>query len=256
MHADGYPWEHEIRVALPRAYADTTRAYPVLWVTDNALEFALPVLGGLELIVVSVGASRLAGGTASPRRAYDFFQDEDIHPPGAGGDFLRERNSDVQGGGAARFLEFLVDEVRPVLAGEYRMDPSEHGLTGYSAGGWFVLYAMFMRPQAFAKYLAGAPAVSWCNGVLFEIEERFAAENDDLAAQLFCGIGDSEMTVDAVLGCLSSMAKMVELLTFRAYPSLDVTVKLFAGETHATTWPLAIGSGTRALWGDKIAPAL
>ena len=133
------------------------------------------------------------------------------------------------------------------------MDQSEHGLAGYSGGGWFVVYALLRRPGAFARYLAGAPALYFCNNLIWEIEERYAAEHDDLPGQLFFGIGDREMTTDNHFGCFSSTAKMVELLTFRNYPSLQMDVKIFLGESHETAHPSVIGTGVRALWGKKIA---
>lgn len=258
MQADGHPWPHEIRVALPSTYTEaTTRTYPVLWVTDNRLEAALPALGDAQLIVVSVGADTPAGWAFSPRRAYDFYAADDISPGGIFGASLassRDGRPPYRGGGAARFLDFLIDDVRPALAAEYRMDPDEHGLEGYSAGGWFVVYGLLTRPGAFSKYLAGAPALSFCHRLIFEIEARYAAEHDDLAGHLFTGAGDGEMTVDPELGCFSSMAAMVELLSFRSYPSLQLTVKILPGESHETALPGLIGAGARALWNEKIAP--
>jgi predicted alpha/beta superfamily hydrolase len=261
MQAAGYPWEHEIRVALPVSYADSDKTYPVLWLTDNVLETALSLLGPLELIIVSIGADRKAGGRGSPRRAYDFYPREDILPRDPYGDFLRRHTADHRtkhlGGGAARFLEFLVDEVRPALAADYRMEADDHALEGYSAGGWFVMYALFTRPGAFAKYIAGAPALYFSNDLIWEIEEQFAATHDDLPAQLFLGAGDGEMTADFWLGCLSSMARMVETLSLRRYPSLDMTAKIFPGESHMTGLPFVISNAVQSLWGGRILnPAL
>src|SRR5690348_16687044 len=112
MQTDGYPWEHEIRVALPRSYANSTRAYPVLWLTDNILEIALAtIVEPLELILVSVGATR--SGAGEIRRAYDFYAQDDLSRSGPIGDWVRELHiarglPRPAGGGAARFLDFLV----------------------------------------------------------------------------------------------------------------------------------------------------
>jgi hypothetical protein len=98
MRAEGWAWEHEVRVWLPP--------------TDNALEIAL---GGVvasesglapEVIIVSVGAPR---GTDTSefgmRRGYDFI-------PGPSGN-------------PAGFLDFLVNTVRPELAAEYLMSQQQ-----------------------------------------------------------------------------------------------------------------------------------
>lgn len=257
MQAEGYPFEHEIRVALPQSYADSTHSYPVLWVTDNALELALSVIGVVELILVGIGPSQAAGGFI--RRAYDFYPYEDFSPLGPAVEAARKRDntplpSAYRGGGAPRFLDFLIDDVRPALAADYRMDPDDHALEGFSAGGWFAVYALLMRPGAFAKFIAGAPSLYFCQDLIWKIEEEYAAAHDDLPGKLFFGIGDGEMTVDAHIGCFSSMAKMVERLTFRNYPSLELTAKIFPGETHTTGRAPAISNGVRVLWGDSLIP--
>src|SRR5262249_28847537 len=161
--------------------------------------------------IVSVGASLAAGDDSMRRRGYDFYAGEDLKPPGLYGEHmeaevLRERKArgiHDRGGGARQFLDFLVDEVRPALAAEYRMRSDDQALEGASAGGWFVMYALFTRPGAFAKYIAGAPSLYYNQDLIWEIEEQFAATHDDLPAQLFFGIGDQEMTVDHHIGCFS-----------------------------------------------------
>jgi uncharacterized protein len=265
MRAEGYEWDHELRVALPASYTHTTRTYPVLWVTDNMLETALDVLGfhfgGTELILVGVGPPAGVLTEFARRRTFDFYPREDPYPAGPGGDHLRREMATAQpdsrnwvGGGASRFLDFLVDQARPVLAADYRMDSDDHGLLGASAGGAFVGYSLFSRPGAFAKYIACCPVLSSSNGAIFELEERYAAEHDDLPAQVFLAAGEAEM-IEPVIpgwGVVSSTAKLAETLSIRGYPSLRLTVRIFPGETHASVIPTALGWGVRTLWGDPV----
>jgi predicted alpha/beta superfamily hydrolase len=256
LQAPGYPWPHEVRVALPAAYGSDDADFPVLWVTDNALEEALPALGELELVVVSVGPPR--GVTPfewCERRIYDFYPLEDFYPSGVRGNVMRTRDADAcppgrpwRGGGASEFLRFLVENVRPALAAEYRLDASDQTLEGYSAGGWFVLYALFTRPDAFARYVAATPAVSFCHGLLLELEGRYAAGHADLPAELVVGLGEREMTEDSILGCFSSAAQLVELLTFRGYPALRLAVEMLPGETHETARAPTLARAARRLW--------
>lgn len=256
MAIDGYPFGHELRVALPPSYASSDRSYPVLWVTDNALETALTTVGGRELIIVAVGS--VAGSTDRPHggRAYDFYPQHDISQTGPIGEYLRALEggdaSPHVGGGAPRFRDFLIDQARPALAADYRMDPVDHALEGCSAGGWFTLYTMFTRPGAFSKYIAGAPALYYCQDLIWRIEEEYAAAHDDLVADLFLATGDAEMTTDFIFSCFSAMAKMIERLSFRAYPSLKLRYKILLGETHASCLPHVLSSGVRELWGDSI----
>lgn len=250
---EGHPFDHEVRVALPPSYAEsTTRAYPVIWVTDNALESVLAVIGGREQIVVSVGGLPPAGGYPQNGRAYDFYAERDIYPAGPAHEYWRTREATegipYVGGGAPRFRDFLIDRLRPSLEAEYRMDPAAHALLGGSAGGWFTVFTMFTRPGSFATYVAGAPAFNWCGGLLWRIEEEYAAVHDDLAADLYLAAGDAEMTADSVLEVVSSMAKMIERLSFRAYPSLNLRYDIIPGGAHGSSLPAILSNAVRRLW--------
>jgi len=264
MRTDGFDWEYEIRVALPVSYATTERTYPVLWITDNDLEAALVAVGYVDLIIVAVGAPRVPVRESAERRAYDLKPGENYLFDGPGGDWLRreyETNMpellQFKGGGAGPFLDFLVDEVRPVLASEYRMDPEGHSLAGYSAGGTFVCNALLSRPEAFARYICGSPSLYSGDYTVFQLEEGYAATHDDLPARVFFGAGEGEITQHLIsaLGIVSGMVRLVETLSFRTYPSLDLTVKIFPGESHATMLVPLLSWGVRSVWGDEIRPA-
>jgi uncharacterized protein len=268
MKAPGFPWAHEIRVALPWDYHETDKAYPVLWVTDNALEYALFVLDGpnssinLDIILVSVGAGPVSARERAARRIYDFTPLPGLFFEGPCGDAFRREwskgfpellGSDAVGGARA-FLDFLIDDVRSVLATEYRMAADDHGIVGVSAGGRFVAYALFRRPGAFHRFICGSPYVNAGDFEIFKMEEQYAAEHDDLAAHVFLGAGELEITEPLIssAGIVSSMVRLAETLTTRAYPSLQLTVKLFPGESHCTMWHPILSSGLRAVWKDKL----
>jgi len=80
MHAKGYPWEHEIQVALPASYGEGQRSYPVLWVTDAHLNFdtAVKIVREAdradvpEMIVVGIGVPHQSLKEFQMRRVYDF----------------------------------------------------------------------------------------------------------------------------------------------------------------------------------------
>jgi predicted alpha/beta superfamily hydrolase len=241
-------------VALPNGYAESDRAYPVLWVTDNLLEAALTSVGAAQLILASVGHRTLA--EFGERRGYEFMPPgDDLLPPGIRGEYLRQAfvsspsSSSLRAGGAQPFLDFLVDNVRPALAADYRLS-GDHGLTGFSGGGMFVVYALLSRPEAFRGYICGSPGLYNCEETIFAIEERYAAEHDDLPAHVFFGAGDGEILQPgiAAFGCVSSMARMAEVLSLRGYPSLRLEAKIFPGEDHATAYPPILSWGIRSLW--------
>jgi predicted alpha/beta superfamily hydrolase len=264
MRARGFEWDHELRVALPASYGSGNSSYPVLWIMDNQLEESLALLQSRELILVSVGSPRVPTQDNAVRRTYDFTPGPDQFFDGPLGDSLRrhlealwpETATPEATGGAQEFLDFLVDDARQVLAADYRMDPEDHGIVGFSQGGTFVGFSLFARPGAFKRYILGSGALYTGNGAIFDLEATYAAEHDDLPAHVFLAAGDGEITepVLSSFGLVSATARLAETLTSRGYPSLRLTMKVFPGETHQTMFPLLLSWGVRTVWGDNASP--
>ena len=256
----GVPWPHDVHIALPPSYGEGDRSYPVLWVTDASLSFLLAV--GLmnwlhttqeirELIVVGVGAPEESDHAEfSARRTHDFYANSRWANAGPGGTFMEAAMvGDSLGGGADALLSFLVDELRPQLAAEFRF-ADDHGLVGFSGGGHFVGFALFSRPAAYDRYLAGSPALSGCEDLLFTMEAEHAATHDDLAARVFLGAGEAELADPFVAAAdvVGSMTRMAQLLRLRDYPSLELTSRLFPGQTHGSALSYSLSEGLRTLY--------
>ncbi|MEU0945496.1 alpha/beta hydrolase-fold protein [Streptomyces canus] len=262
MQGTGVPWPHDVRVALPPSYEHgDRRSYPVLWVTDASLSFPLTV--GLmnwlhtvqevaELIVIGVGAPDESDPAEfGARRTHDFYPMPRWVNAGLGGARMEALSSErpTGGGGADAMLSFLVDELRPRLASEYRFD-DDHGLVGFSGGGHFVGFALLSRPAAFGRYLASSPALSGCEDLLFTLEADYAATHDDLAAKVFLGAGEAELTDPFVAAAdiVGSMTRMAQLLRLRDYPSLELTARLYPRQTHGSALSHALNEGLRTLY--------
>ncbi len=247
VRAKGWQWDHEVRVWLPPTYRSSNRTYPTLWVTDNSLEVVLAGLLGAgtglvpEMIVVAVGAPRETGVLEfQRRRTYDFIAAKSQMGP------MFAAVPDSMIGGAAGFLDFLVNQLRPLLAKEYRMDPTDHGYAGHSGGGQFGLYVLFNRPESFTKYLISSPAA---NQPWLDMEQAWFAQHKDLKARVFLSAGEAEATLYAAAQIASTVALVAERLAGRKYPSLELSVRVFPGEDHLTVLPVAYTRGIRYLWG-------
>jgi len=77
-----------------------------------------------------------------------------------------EINQTSVGGGADRFLEFLCEEVKPLIDREFRtIDTPEHtAIIGSSMGGLFVLHALRVRNDVFGSGVAMSPTLFWGHG--------------------------------------------------------------------------------------------
>jgi predicted alpha/beta superfamily hydrolase len=266
LRGAGFAWDHEIQIALPASYFEAGQSYPVLWLTDGSQYFeqAVKMLdtqlkGKLpEMIVVAVGIPPEDASELQKRRVYELTANSQRGFSGFFGAALLEQRlsteaPDMKRGNAAGFLKFLVDELRPVLARDYRMS-NEHVLFGDSAGGSFCIYALLKRPEAFSRYVCGSPALYMGGFELFRMEERYAQMHRDLKAELFLGAGEAELTERDIVpawGVVSSMARMAEILSQRNYPSLKLHVRVFPGETHGSAAALNLAHGLQAVWAGR-----
>ena len=62
-------------------------------------------------------------------------------------------------GGADLFLDFLEQELKPLIQASAPIDTRRQALFGHSYGGLFTLHALFTRPAAFHTYVAASPSI-------------------------------------------------------------------------------------------------
>jgi len=86
------------------------------------------------------------------------------------------------------FLDFLESEVKPAVAGRFAVDPSRQTLCGHSLAGYFVLWALVTRPQAFRNYAAISPSIWWDKEALL----AGASGLRENAARAFLTVGEWE----------------------------------------------------------------
>jgi predicted alpha/beta superfamily hydrolase len=152
-------------------------------------------------------------------------------------------------GGALAFLDFLESEVKPFIASRYPVDRNDQTLTGASLGGLFALYTLFTAPSAFQRYVAISPAIYWGERKLFELEAELAAKATDLPVHLFLAAGGLEEAHDAQQKFVSNLYEVEAKLRARAYPGLDMSLRIFEGETHMSVYFGALARGLGAVFG-------
>ncbi|MEO8276871.1 MAG: alpha/beta hydrolase-fold protein [Thermoanaerobaculia bacterium] len=212
---------HEDRryeVALPASYAwAEDRRYPVLFVLDGADHFAhsaasvayLADKGDIpEMIVVAID---------STVRVRDFTQtDWSSHWIG--------------GGGAAKFREFLANEMLPTIDRTYRTQPFRV-LSGHSAGGQFVLWCLPSDRPLFQAYVALSPSLDWDDGLPIRDLEKGLRSVPDLSGFVYVARSDD------FGGALADFEKLVAVLRSGAPAGLRVKSAALPLESH-TTIPL------------------
>jgi len=154
----------DLLVYLPPSYhAEPGRTYPVVymqdgqnlfdrytsyagdWQVDEIME-SLALEEGLEAIVVGI-----PNGGAARLDEYSPWEDREFG-----------------GGRAGRYLHFVVDVVRPLIAASFRAapDPARTVVAGSSMGALFSLWAFFECPQVFGGCAALSPSVQFARRAL------------------------------------------------------------------------------------------
>lgn len=249
--------DYQLFIGLPRGYAESTRQYPVVFVTDAA--YAFPLIrsiarrirnGGEDMEdFILVGLSYAKGETPEYSRRRDYT-------PTVNGD--KEAVSDMLSappvyGEAEGYRQFIADEVFPLVAKHYRADMKRKIYAGHSFGGLFGLHVLFTEPSMFEKYIIGSPSLWFDRRVAFATERSYAKAHTDLRAKVFMAVASFETlnfsstnprynkTVDMV----RDLQALEHVLESRRYRSLEVRTMIIDDEDHLTVFPAVITRGLK-----------
>lgn len=146
--------DRTISVSLPASYSHSSQRYPVLYLTDAQWQFdqtrssaALLARNGLipQMIVI---------GITNQDRTRDLYA---TRADFKSGDRVV---SFPTSGNADSFLEFIEKELIPWTERHYRA-ASLRILAGHSAGEYFAIHAMRVKPGLFQAIIAASPWMAW-----------------------------------------------------------------------------------------------
>jgi predicted alpha/beta superfamily hydrolase len=266
---------YRVQVMQPLQKAGEVERFPALYLTDANLSFdmakgishLLQVSGQVRrYIVVGIGYSGENPFAGSILRCRDFtsprrpaIADLPRSSPIAGVPGLEDGAK--QWHGAAQFLAFIRDELIPLIEGTYPVIPGDRAYAGYSMGGGLGLHALFSQPDLFTRYLIASPSLSY-DGNDYGLDEarEFIAAGKRLDARVFTAVGElEELDADESVArprFVSSVCRLAALLRKAQIPGLDLSCRIFPGETHASVWPIAFTHGVQALYGPAAASPL
>lgn len=151
----------KIFIRLPDKY-NAQKSYPLVIKTDgnfNLNRWAETVAKHDDAIVVAI-----------PNQFWTDTRNRDLVPPFARKDVninARPTNQTARElfGRADTFLAFIRTELLPYIESRYKIS-NDRSLSGYSAGGSFVLYTMITHPSLFNAYFAFSPAAWYDDSVV------------------------------------------------------------------------------------------
>ncbi|AMY24216.1 MULTISPECIES: alpha/beta hydrolase [Nocardiaceae] len=248
--------DYAVWITTPPGYAESTDTVPLIYVLDGnwTVGFTAPLivtqkdpfLSIAPYIQITVG---YAGQEASD---WSQLRNRDLVPPGEpiGDDVVAALESAREAGtmsqtdidayiaqisdcNADAFLDFLVQELHPLLQSRLRVSEYGHGLFGYSYGGLFALYAWLRGGTPFATVGAGTPGISSAESQLFELI-RALPEIDERDPRLHVTLNKVELWGDVPVyrGLARNVLRALEEL--RAEGRADVVSTSMLDETHVT----------------------
>lgn len=230
--------EYHLSVALPEDYNTSKRAYPVIYILDADLYFGMaagltPIArwfsGAPDAIIVGISYGMESIDQWVTLRERDFKVPE-----------VRDAPADSR---ANLFLDAVVQEMLPFIDASYRTDPSDRCLYGYSSSGFFTVYALFHRPDAFRRYIAGSGDLYIAYPYVIKHAEKLAALGNDTEIQLYLSAGELEDDQ------FPYFHQLVEFFEKGKYGGVTVSSEIYAGEGHgAAGIPLTYMHGLRSVY--------
>jgi predicted alpha/beta superfamily hydrolase len=221
--------EYHLSVLLPPGYAASAGSYPVVYLLDGDILFGLaanftPFLhwgGPQEVIVVGISYDMESYDQWLKLREFDFKIPE-----------VKDAPPDSH---AHLFLEALAVDIIPFIEKNYRATPSDRSLYGFSSSGFFVLYALFTRPDLFRGYLCASGDLDIAWPYFINHDQPLAQRKSNSPIQLYLTMGELEENLAPYFDQFTS------LFGSGKYPGLSLETEIFKGEIHgpeaaALTW--------------------
>jgi uncharacterized protein len=164
-----------------------------------------------------------------------------------------EAPADAVHGQSAAYQSYLRDQVKPFVAGRYRVDPSRTMFLGHSYGALLGLQIMFTDPDMFSGYILGSPSLWYDRRVALTQEAAYAARNKDLRGKVYLYVGEYEgvRKGDAQFSQTTDMVgdnrTLAARLRARAYPGLLLRSDVLNDEDHVSVAPRGFTHGLKYL---------
>lgn len=251
VYMSSFKQERMIRVYLPLNYHDSNKSYPVLYMHDgqNVFEDEGAIKGvslglkdyldqnKIEIIVAAIdlnpeGEERIneycpwVNGAIAERVIG--------HPVSAGGK-------------GEQYLEFIVDELKPLIDDKYRTIKDQTSMAGISLGGLISTYAACTYPQIFKRIAAISPGY-YRNQEELEVFVR----DSDLSGveRFYMDFGTHEISGDSELNNeFSEMIQSIyEIVSSKIADTRYETIQ--NGEHNYTSFKKRIGEVISYLYSD------
>ncbi|KEO84633.1 alpha/beta hydrolase [Tumebacillus flagellatus] len=205
--------ERQIRVYLPKSYGQGDARYPVLYMHDGQNVFRdEDEIGGVSLGLEAYLDERavdvivVAVDQVPEQRIDEYY----AWKHGAFSEQILGFH-DERGGKGGAYIDFIAEELKPLIDRKYRTLPERTGMAGISSGASITVYAACRYPHIFRR-IAGFSIAYYRNQ---EDMERFVREADlSLLEKVYldCGTNEGKGDEEAGLQFLNSNRAVANIL--------------------------------------------
>ncbi|MEL0656722.1 alpha/beta hydrolase-fold protein [Pseudoalteromonas issachenkonii] len=229
----------KVFIRLPTNY-NPKKAYPLIIKTDGnfnldtwdkALTKQAKSEKGDKAILVSI-----------PNLFFTDTRNRDLVPPYARQDVNTQPRPENEtliepNGEADKFLAFIETELLPYLSAKYKLS-NNRVLSGFSAGGSFVLYTLHTKPELFNGYFAFSPA-AWYDDmtVVNNVESFLTSQANKVKSPtyLYLSVGGAEHPL-----MLKAFSNLETVLTANPNSNLVWQSAINKGAEHSDNPPLSV----------------
>ena len=221
--------ERQFLVYTPPAYADSARAFPVLYLLDGDAHFHH--VTGLVAFLANVGRvpPMIVVGISNTERSRDFTPSTEQRLPNSGG--------------AENFVRFLETELIPTIEKKYRTQPYRI-LVGHSFGGLLTMHTLVEHPELFHAYVAVSPSLDWDNRRIERRAKELWKDGKSPDGFLYFTLGNE---LDDITRANQAFAAFLQA---NAPAQLSWSFELMNDEDHGTTPHRTIHNGLHKLFAD------
>lgn len=238
-----------INVYLPEGYkANDTIHYPVIYLLDGGADEDFIHTVGLvqynNFSWIHRVPPSIVVGIANTDRKRDFTFPTSVEA---------EKKRYPSSGDAAKFIEFIEQELQPFIAKNYKAN-RQSTIIGQSLGGLLATQILFEKPQLFNQYIIISPSLWWSDGALLKQNPAILNENFTHKTQVYIGVG-KEGVWSSTPNTPHVMEVDANLLADKIRSAKNKNVRVFFDympeEDHATSSHPAVFNAFRLLYPKK-----
>ena len=212
-----------ISVVLPMGYSERNESFPVLYVVDGGVHQDLLPMAGMAALATLSGQYRefILVGVQTNNRYYELTTESTN---------AYDLENIPHNGGAKKFRQHLVEEVRPLVESRWRTS-GENAIIGESLAGLFIAESFLHAPDSFDHFVAVSPSLWWRDmGLSKEAADILQKDSFPSDPTLYLTIASEGGTM------IEGMERLVKALETHAPENLKWWYQPMPQEDHSTIY--------------------